>query len=93
MSHRIREAMRDGKLAPMGGSGGVIEADETYFGKAGSHKIRTRASSSRSRLSMRRPKSFRRSSSRTSSTTAADKAKSGSESALLFCCCSRSFDA
>jgi transposase-like protein len=32
MSHRIREAMRDGKLAPMGGSGQVVEIDETYHG-------------------------------------------------------------
>lgn len=32
MSHRIREAMRDGSLAPMGGAGKVVEADETYFG-------------------------------------------------------------
>lgn len=33
MSHRIREAMRDGNLAPLGGFGEVVEADETYFGK------------------------------------------------------------
>lgn len=33
MCHRIREAMRDGGLAPMGGNGGIVEADETYFGK------------------------------------------------------------
>jgi transposase-like protein len=33
MSHRIREAMRDGKLAPLGGNGMVVEADETYYGK------------------------------------------------------------
>jgi transposase-like protein len=33
MSHRIREAMRDGSLAPMGGSGSVVEADETFIGK------------------------------------------------------------
>lgn len=33
MAHRIREAMREGGLAPMGGTGGVVEADETYFGK------------------------------------------------------------
>jgi transposase-like protein len=33
MSHRIREAMRDGSLAPLGGEGGIVEADETYFGK------------------------------------------------------------
>ena len=32
MGHRIREAMRDGSLAPMGGAGGIVEADETYFG-------------------------------------------------------------
>ena len=34
LSHRIREAMRDGSLAPMGGNGGVVEVDETYIGKA-----------------------------------------------------------
>jgi len=32
MAHRIREAMRDGGLAPPGGNGGIVEADETYFG-------------------------------------------------------------
>ncbi|KKB12695.1 transposase [Devosia geojensis] len=32
LAHRIREAMRTGELAPMGGSGMVVEADETYFG-------------------------------------------------------------
>lgn len=32
LSHRVREAMRDGSLAPMGGEGQTIEADETYFG-------------------------------------------------------------
>lgn len=34
MSHRIREAMREGGLGPLGGAGQVVEADETYFGKA-----------------------------------------------------------
>src|ERR1700730_4552426 len=33
MSHRIREAMRTGDLAPMGGSGGAVEADETFIGQ------------------------------------------------------------
>lgn len=33
MSHRVREAMRDGKLGPMGGNGGIVEIDETYHGK------------------------------------------------------------
>lgn len=35
MSHRIREAMRDGGLAPMGGGNGIhgiVEADETFIG-------------------------------------------------------------
>lgn len=32
MTHRIREAMRSGDLPPMGGNGGIVEADETYFG-------------------------------------------------------------
>ncbi|MBJ7532630.1 IS1595 family transposase [Rhodomicrobium vannielii ATCC 17100] len=33
MSHRIREAMRSGSLAPMGGPGSIVEADETFIGK------------------------------------------------------------
>jgi transposase-like protein len=33
LSHRIREAMRDGSLAPMGGAGGIVEVDETYIGR------------------------------------------------------------
>jgi transposase-like protein len=32
MGHRIREAMRTGGLAPMGGGGGGVEVDETFFG-------------------------------------------------------------
>jgi transposase-like protein len=31
--HRVREAMRDGDLSPFGGSGGVVEVDETFIGK------------------------------------------------------------
>src|SRR5829696_7839891 len=36
MSHRIREAMRDGFLAPFGGgdgTNGIVEADETFIGR------------------------------------------------------------
>jgi transposase-like protein len=33
MAHRIREAMRDGTLAPLGGNGKIVEADETYHGQ------------------------------------------------------------
>jgi transposase-like protein len=32
MSHRIREAMRSGDLAPFGGGGGAVEVDETFWG-------------------------------------------------------------
>ena len=31
MGHRIREAMREGVLSPLGGNGGVVEADETFL--------------------------------------------------------------
>jgi transposase-like protein len=33
MEHRIREAMRSGPLAPMGGGGGIVEIDETVQGR------------------------------------------------------------
>jgi len=33
MSHRIREAMRDGALSPLGGAGKDVEVDETYIGR------------------------------------------------------------
>jgi transposase-like protein len=33
LAHRIREAMRDGVLAPMGGNGKTVEADETFIGR------------------------------------------------------------
>src|SRR5438445_9396134 len=33
-THRIREAMRAGGLmSPMGGNGGIVEVDETFFGR------------------------------------------------------------
>jgi transposase-like protein len=34
MAHRIREAMRDGDPAPLGGKDKVVEADETFIGPA-----------------------------------------------------------
>jgi transposase-like protein len=33
LCHRIREAMRSGDLAPMGGNGGAVEVDETFIGR------------------------------------------------------------
>jgi transposase-like protein len=32
LAHRIREAMKDDKPAPMGTTGGAVQADETYYG-------------------------------------------------------------
>ena len=32
MTHRLREAMRAGDLAPMGGPGTIVEIDETFIG-------------------------------------------------------------
>ena len=32
MAHRLREAMRDGALAPFGGPGEIVEVDETFIG-------------------------------------------------------------
>jgi transposase-like protein len=41
LSHRIREAMRSGDLAPFGAEGTPVEVDETYFGqKKGMRKAR-----------------------------------------------------
>jgi transposase-like protein len=38
MAHRIREAMRVGGLEPpMGSDGGIVEIDETIYGRAASH--------------------------------------------------------
>jgi transposase-like protein len=33
LSHRIREAMREGDLTPFGHEGGAVEVDETYIGR------------------------------------------------------------
>jgi transposase-like protein len=40
MSHRIREAMRGGKLSPLSGANAIVEADETYLWK--SDKVKPR---------------------------------------------------
>ena len=39
MGHRIREAMRVGSLMPPMGSGGVVEIDETIYGRAATHPV------------------------------------------------------
>ena len=40
LTHRIREAMRDGSLAPMGGAGSTVEIDETYIGRKDGFEVR-----------------------------------------------------
>lgn len=40
MSHRIREAMREGSLVPLGGKGKIVEVDETYLARIPGRKIR-----------------------------------------------------
>ncbi len=42
LSHRIREAMRTVGFSPMGGEGAIVEADETYFGKADKPRVSAR---------------------------------------------------
>jgi transposase-like protein len=40
LAHRIRDAMRDGTLAPLGGNGGAVEADETFIGRKEGAEVR-----------------------------------------------------
>src|SRR5271166_5796395 len=40
LGHRIREAMRDGALAPMGGAGGIVEIDEAFIGRKEGEEIK-----------------------------------------------------
>ena len=42
MMHRIREAMRDGELAPMGGGGSIVEVDETFIGRKEGFEVKAR---------------------------------------------------
>jgi transposase-like protein len=39
LSHRIREAMREGDLTPFGHDGGAVEVDETYIGRKAGRDI------------------------------------------------------
>jgi len=40
LAHRIREAMRDDTAEPMGGSGKIVEADETFIGTVKGRNVR-----------------------------------------------------
>jgi transposase-like protein len=39
LSHRIREAMREGDLTPFGHDGGAVEVDETYLGRKAGREL------------------------------------------------------
>lgn len=40
LAHRIREAMRDGDLGPLGGVGVTVEVDETFIGREPGSEVR-----------------------------------------------------
>jgi transposase-like protein len=42
MCHRIREAMTDRHLSPLGGTGGQVQADETMYGNTSKRSKRSR---------------------------------------------------
>src|SRR5438067_1695287 len=42
MTHRIREAMKQGGTGLLGGGGGTVEADETYWGNVGQQRRNAR---------------------------------------------------
>jgi transposase-like protein len=50
MAHRIREAMRSGDLAPMGGNGGIVEVDETFIGQDPAKKKSAKARGSHHKM-------------------------------------------
>jgi transposase-like protein len=47
MAHRIREAMIEHIAGPLGGSGKVVEADETYWGSEGGSKAKAKKAGTR----------------------------------------------
>ena len=54
MMHRIREAMREGTLRPLGGKGKFVEADETYVGGKAKNRAFKAPTQERSRYGLAR---------------------------------------
>jgi len=42
MAHRIREGLKVSNPSPIGGAGGIVEVDETYFGKKRERQLKVR---------------------------------------------------
>lgn len=56
MAHRIREAMTGSSSGPMGGEGGIVEADETYYGRSNQAPIHKPRRASKKPHKDQRPK-------------------------------------
>ena len=52
IGHRLREAMRSGAFAPMGGAGSVVEADETFIGRKDGTVVRSGVAHKRAVLTL-----------------------------------------
>jgi transposase-like protein len=52
MAHRIREGMRPGNLSPVGGSGRIVEVDETFTGRKPDVEVKQGAQHKRAVLSL-----------------------------------------
>jgi transposase-like protein len=74
MTHRIREAMTNGDMSPMGGDGGIVEIDETFIGKKEGAKVRRGFAHKHAVMSLveRRPEGARVRSFHVSGTASAD---------------------
>jgi transposase-like protein len=56
MAHRIREGMGESVQGPVGGSGQIVEADETYYGRSNRGEGRQTRATSRRKHKDQRPK-------------------------------------
>ena len=74
LGHRIREAMKDSVMGPFGGAGGIVEIDETFYGRKEGVPVRRGYAHKNTVLSLveRRPEGARVMSFHVGGTAAAD---------------------